>query len=168
MLKPDSAGVRRGRWQLADTWIPFAAEQLPVGGEGTGRLVTVRVQSPSRAYLSDRGTLVSRVPMPIALTNLAGVVHLRAGYVRVTVYGSVAAVLSVGAMASIFIVGGAQFFLSVPTLGTAVVGLGLMAAGGWLLKQLPGVGREVADDAARVLELMIRAEEETGVQLVPR
>lgn len=163
-----AAGLRRGRWQLADTWIPFPAERLPAGKEGTGRLVSVRVESPWRAHLSDGRTPGSRGPGRLVVTDLAGEVLLRAGYLRVTVYASAFAVLSIGALASVLIIGGLRFFLGVPTVGTAIVGLVLAAMGGWLLEQLPRVGREVAEDAAHVLGVMLRAEGTTGFHRVHR
>lgn len=144
----------RDRWQLTDALLPFAGRRLPAGLEGTGRLVRVRVQTPDRAVFSARHDLSgASLGIPV-LADFAGEAAVERDGLRVIVSASALSVIVVGALAGVFLLGGLRVFLARPGLGTALLGAALVAAGSWLLRQIPRAGRDVASDAARVLEMM--------------
>jgi len=157
-LRSDAADGRRRGWLLTETWIPFEGTCLPAGMEGTGRLVRVTVESASRASFSERNGLVGADLGLFSHTALTGEIRLETGQIRVTVYASAFSILAVRGMAGILVLGGVHFFLSHPTVGTAVLGCVYVAGAAWLARQVSKAGREVAADVARILGTMARGE----------
>jgi hypothetical protein len=143
--------ARHGGWLLAETWLPFAEGDFPVGSEATGRLVRVTVKSASRASFAERRGLLSH-------TKLAGEILLEGDQIRVTVFASAFSVLTVGGTAGIVALGGLRLFLGHPSLGTALFGGLYVAGAAWLAGQISKAGREIAADAAHILGVMARGE----------
>jgi hypothetical protein len=148
----------RDRWRLTETLLPLPRGGLPPHGAGAGRLVRVTVQHPGRALFSGRHALAGRgLTFPV-LAELTGEALVEGDQLRLAVYAPAASVLVVAALSGIFLLGGLQVFLARPGLGTVLGGGALVAVGAWLLSQIRQAGRDVAADAAQVLQEMSRAQ----------
>jgi len=157
-LSSETADGRGRGWLLTDTCIPFGEASLPAGLEGTGRLVRVTVESASRGSFAERHGLVGADLGLFSHTALTGEIRLETGHIRVTVYASAFSILAVRGTAGILVLGGVHFFLSHPTLGTALLSSVYVAGAAWLARQVSKAGREVAADAARTLGMLVRGE----------